>query len=128
MKKKKWLGMAACLTNNPHICTPINKKVRKVMPNAMERQRATLRLRPSVMSQAKREAKKGHQSFNGYVESLILQAIASGETEHKRELVFPKLPKDYKVSAATESLPLGPLPQGTSFEEETDRMWEELAR
>lgn len=99
------------------------------MPTTVERQRATIRLMPALMSQAKNEAKKGHVSFNRYIESLIINAVAcSQEQTHKQALVFPKLPKDYKISEATEKLPLGTLPQDVSFEQETEKMWEEMAR
>lgn len=99
------------------------------MPATVERQRVTLRLMPALMSQAKDEARKERVSFNCYIESLIIKAMPSdSRPANKQALVFPKLPKGYKVSEATENLPLGTLPQGVSFEQETEKMWEELAR
>lgn len=99
------------------------------MPASVEKQRTTLRLASSLMSQVKNEAKKGHVSVNRYVENLIIKAMSSGSRpDNRQSLVFPRLPEGYKVSEATENLPIGKLPQGVSFEQETERMWEELSR
>lgn len=101
------------------------------MPTTVERQHATLRLTPALLSQAKDEARKEHVSFNCYIESLIIKAMPASSRQPvvgKQALAFPKLPKGYKVSEETENLPLGKLPEGVSFELETEKMWEEMTQ
>ena len=49
-------------------------------------------------------------------------------TEHKiqnKELVFPKIPKDYKPSTRVLAMTCGPLPKNFDVEKELDEMWEE---
>ena len=48
-----------------------------------------IRLRPDVMAQAKRRAKKEKLSFNAYVEKVL---------DRETRLEWPVLPPDYKVS------------------------------
>jgi hypothetical protein len=45
-----------------------------------------------------------------------------------KELVFPHLPADFKVSAETHEGTIGHLPKGVDFEKETEKMWEEWAK
>ena len=44
------------------------------------------------------------------------------------ELVFPKIPKDYKPSAKVLSMTCGSLPKDFDVEKELDKMWEERAK
>ena len=56
---------------------------------------------------------------------------AAESTEHKgrkKELVFPKIPKDYKPSAKVMAMTMGKLPKGVDLDKELDEMWEERAR
>lgn len=50
------------------------------------------------------------------------------QVEKPERLVFPKLPKDFKVSKDVEELTFGPLPEGVDLDKEMDEMWKELAR
>lgn len=58
------------------------------------RAQTVLRLDYYLFERAKMRAKERGQSFNSYVESLI---------EKEAGLVFPKLPKDFKVSEEIKS-------------------------
>lgn len=58
---------------------------------------------------------------------LIKAAEHSESKEAKKELVFPKIPKDYKPSAKTLAMTCGPLPKGFDVEKELENMWEERA-
>lgn len=49
------------------------------------------------------------------------------EQHHDAPLAFPHLSKDFHISAETEDLTLGPLPENFDFEAETAKMWEELS-
>lgn len=54
---------------------------------------------------------------------------AARQTEDKgKELVFPKVPKDYKPSAKVMAMTCGRLPKGFDVEKELDQMWEERAQ
>ncbi len=57
----------------------------------MERERTTtvIRIRPDIMARAKRLAKFNNMSLNAYIENLL---------DRDTTPVFPKLPKDFKVS------------------------------
>lgn len=46
----------------------------------------------------------------------------------KKELKFPKIPKDYKPSAKVMSMTCGPLPKDFDLEGELNKMWEERAQ
>lgn len=46
----------------------------------------------------------------------------------KKDLVFPKLPKDYKPSPEILAMSCGPLPEGFDVDKELENMWEEWAR
>lgn len=46
----------------------------------------------------------------------------------KKELVFPKIPKDYKPSAKVLAMTCGPLPEGVDLEKELEERWEEWAK
>ena len=48
--------------------------------------------------------------------------------QHKGELVFPKIPKDYTPSAKVLAMTCGPLPKDFDLDNELDEMWEERAR
>ena len=43
--------------------------------------------------------------------------------QHKAELVFPKIPKDYKPSAKVMAMTLGKLPEGVDLEKELEERW-----
>ena len=46
----------------------------------------------------------------------------------KKELVFPHIPKNMKISPEVRELVIGKLPEDFDFEQETDKMWEEWAK
>ena len=58
----------------------------------------------------------------------LMEAAESVEKKHKAELVFPKIPKDYKPSAKVMAMTCGPLPKDFDLDKELDQMWEERAR
>ncbi len=59
----------------------------------------------------------------------LMEAAESAESKgKKKELVFPKIPKDYKPSAKVLAMTCGPLPKGFDLEKELDEMWEERAK
>ena len=60
-------------------------------------------------------------------EHLIEAAEDAEAKTGKKELVFPKIPKDYKPSEKVLAMTCGPLPKGFDVERELDRMWEERA-
>ena len=43
----------------------------------------------------------------------------------KKELVFPKIPKDYKPSAKVLAMTLGALPKEVDLEKELEERWKE---
>lgn len=51
-----------------------------------------------------------------------------GKKQHKGNLIFPKIPKDYKPSAKVLAMTCGPLPKDFDLDKELDEMWEERAR
>ncbi len=59
----------------------------------------------------------------------LMEAAESAEKKgQKKELVFPKIPKDYKPSAKVLAMTCGPLPQGVDLEKELEQRWEEWAK
>lgn len=59
---------------------------------------------------------------------LIEAADNVENKQSKKELVFPKIPKDYKPSARVTAMTCGPLPKDFDLDRELDEMWEERAR
>ena len=59
---------------------------------------------------------------------LIETAGQVKKKSRKSELVFPKIPKDYKPSAKVLSMTCGSLPKDFDVEKELDKMWEERAK
>jgi hypothetical protein len=55
----------------------------------------------------------------------LIEAADNVEKKHKAELVFPKIPKDYKPSAEVMSMTLGKLPEGVDLEKELENRWQE---
>lgn len=51
----------------------------------------------------------------------------TSESKHK-EISYPLISKDRKVSNKVMNMAIGPLPEGLDWDKETDKMWEELAR
>ena len=59
----------------------------------------------------------------------LIEAAEKAETKNeKKELVFPRIPKDYKPSKKVLAMTCGPLPKDFDVEKELDRMWEERAQ
>ena len=59
---------------------------------------------------------------------LIEAADATSNREIlKKELVFPKIPKDYKPSAKVMAMTCGRFPKDFDVDKELDKMWEERA-
>ena len=59
----------------------------------------------------------------------LMEAAESAENKgQKKELVFPKIPKDYKPSPKVLAMTCGPLPKGFDLDKELDEMWEERAK
>lgn len=48
--------------------------------------------------------------------------------QQKAELVFPRIPKDYKPSAKVMAMSLGRLPEGVDLDKELEERWKEWAR
>ena len=64
-----------------------------------------------------------------WLASHLIEAAASAESRgKKKELVFPKIPMDYKPSEKVLAMTLGPLPKGVDLEKELEERWEEWAR
>lgn len=59
---------------------------------------------------------------------LIEAAESTEKKEQKKELVFPKIPKDYKPSEAVMAMTLGVLPKNVDLEKELEERWEEWAK
>ena len=59
---------------------------------------------------------------------LIEAAEEAGNIDKKKELVFPKIPKDYKPSAKVLAMTCGPLPEGVDLEKELEERWKEWAK
>lgn len=45
-----------------------------------------------------------------------------------KELVFPSITKDFKVSKEVEELSFGTVPEGVDIDKEMEKMWEDMAR
>ena len=59
----------------------------------------------------------------------LIEAAENAENENrKKELVFPKIPKDYKPSDKVLAMTLGQLPEGVDLEKELEERWEEWAK
>ena len=64
-----------------------------------------------------------------WLASHLMEAAESVEKKHqKAELVFPKIPKDYKPSAKVMAMTCGPLPKDFDVDKELELMWEERAQ
>lgn len=64
-----------------------------------------------------------------WLASHLIEAAESVEKkQHKGNLIFPKIPKDYKPSAKVLAMTCGPLPKDFDLDKELDEMWEERAR
>ncbi len=61
-------------------------------------------------------------------DKLIRDINDSPSKAAKRQIEFPKIAKDFKISSEVEALTIGKLPEGFDFEKETDKMWEECAQ
>ena len=62
-----------------------------------------------------------------WLANKLIEASVEPETQ-KKELVFPKLPKNYKPSQELLSMSLGPVPEGFDIDKELELMWEERAK
>ena len=58
----------------------------------------------------------------------LIEASVKEEKRSRKELVFPKIPKDYKPSPKVLAMTLGPLPEGVDLEKELEERWEEWAK
>ena len=59
----------------------------------------------------------------------LIEAAESKETKNqKKELVFPKIPKDYKPSSKVLAMTLGQLPEGVDLEKELEERWKEWTK
>ena len=59
----------------------------------------------------------------------LMEAAESVEKkQNNSELVFPKIPKDYKPSAKVMAMTLGNLPEGVDLEKELEERWQEWTR
>jgi hypothetical protein len=58
-------------------------------------------------------------------ERLIEASESVEKKQHKAELVFPKIPKDYKPSARVMAMTCGPLPKDFDLDKELDERWQE---
>ena len=64
-----------------------------------------------------------------WLASHLMKAAESMEKgEQKTELVFPKIPKNYKPSEKVMAMTLGALPKGADLEKELEERWAEWAR
>jgi hypothetical protein len=64
-----------------------------------------------------------------WLASHLMEAADSVEKKHRNaEIVFPKIPKDYKPSAKVMAMTCGPLPKDFDVEKELELMWEERAQ
>lgn len=50
------------------------------------------------------------------------------QTNGKRDLVFPHISKDKRVSSKAMSLVIGEMPKGFDYDKATNEMWEEFAK
>jgi hypothetical protein len=64
-----------------------------------------------------------------WLASHLMAAADNVEKKHqKEELVFPKIPKDYKPSAKVMAMTCGPLPEGVDLDKELEERWKEWAK
>lgn len=64
-----------------------------------------------------------------WLASRLMKAAESAEKkQQKAELVFPKIPKDYKPSAKVMAMTCGRLPKDFDVDKELELMWEERAK
>ena len=64
-----------------------------------------------------------------WLASHLIEAAEREESKSKKsELVFPKIPKDYKPSAKVMAMTLGALPKGIDLEKELEERWKEWTR
>ena len=64
-----------------------------------------------------------------WLASHLMEAAEKEEKKRdKAELVFPKIPKDYKPSAKVMAMTLGNLPEGVDLEKEIEERWNEWIR
>ena len=64
-----------------------------------------------------------------WLASHLMEAAESVEKKHqKEELVFPKIPKDYKPSAKVLAMTCGPLPKCFDLEKELEERWKKRAQ
>lgn len=50
------------------------------------------------------------------------------QVKQSKELVFPTIPKDFKVSKEVEELSFGAVPKGVDIDEEMKNIWEKMAQ
>ncbi len=75
-------------------------------------------------------------STQRWLANHLMEAAESAEnrgkkavsTSSQKEIVFPKIPKDYKPSPRVMAMTLGPLPEGVDLEKELENRWEEWAK
>ena len=64
-----------------------------------------------------------------WLASHLMEAAERTETKsRKEELVFPKIPKDYKPSAKVMAMSLGKLPEGVDLDKELEERWQEWTK
>lgn len=64
-----------------------------------------------------------------WLASRLMKAAESAEKkQQKAELVFPKIPKDYKPSAKVMAMTLGKLPECVDLEKELEERWQEWTK
>lgn len=64
-----------------------------------------------------------------WLASHLMEAADSAEKKHRNaEIVFPKIPKDYKPSAKVMAMSLGRLPEEVDLDKELEERWKEWAR
>lgn len=64
-----------------------------------------------------------------WLASHLIEAAENTESRNrKKQLAFPKIPKDYKPSAKVLAMAVGTLPEDFDLDKELDEMWEERAR
>ena len=56
----------------------------------------------------------------------LIEAAETAEIRSKKkDIFFPKIPKDYKLSPRVKAMTLGSLPKDVDLEKEIDNRWEE---
>lgn len=53
---------------------------------------------------------------------------ANRTVEKEKTLVYPKIPKDWKLSDKVKQMSMGPSPKNFDWEKETDLMWEKMGK